>query len=673
LRPEVRILRIQLTGRVAVHDTGSGADLPGRQGRLVLASLAATGHPVARETLAERIWGDRLPRAWERDLSAIVSRLRSALGGPGLVVAEHGAYRLALPADAEVDLRRARAAAAEAGTALATGDPAGALALAEEVTAVADRPFLPGEEADWISAVREELRELRLRALGTSADALAALGRTADALRVAAGIVESDPFLEPAHRRIMRLHLADGDRASAVRAYERCRRALADQLGVDPAPETEALYLEALRATGAAGPAPPPVRYARSGLVNIAWQTVGDGPVDLVFVPGWVSNLEMSWQEPRLAGFLRRLASMSRLILFDKRGTGLSDPVPIDDPPPLAVRMDDVRAVMDAAGSERAVLFGFSEGGSLALLFAATYPDRVAGLVLWGAWAYGKRTDDHPWGWTREENMRRLVRPIQQHGAVSPRWFAPTAAGDPAFDAWFARWARQSASPGMAIALLKANAATDVRPLLPSIPAPALVLHRTGDTLVDVGQGRYLGRSLPKARYAELPGTDHWPWVGDSEPVLAEIAGFLRDPDGQPDEPDLLLTTILAVAGHPDAAALVERAGGTVLGPAAELLLARFDTPGRAVRCAAALAGRPGARAGLHTGEARRGSELTSAAADLARGAAAVAGLGQVVVTRPVADLVAGSGLRFAELGERALPPAPGRWALFALEPGQPG
>jgi hypothetical protein len=297
------------------------------------------------------------------------------------------------------------------------------------------------------------------------------------------------------------------------------------------------------------------------------------------------------------------------------------------------------------------------------------HPDRVAGLVLWGAWAYGKRTDDHPWGWTREENMRRLVRPIQEHGAVSAQWFAPSAVGDPAFEAWFARWARQSASPGMAIALLKANAATDVRHLLPSIAAPTLVLHRGDDTLVDVGQGRYLGRSIPGARYVELPGTDHWPWLGDSAPVLAEIAGFLRDPGGRPDEPDLPPATILAVAGHPEAIALAARDGGMPLDAAGDIVLARFDSPGRAVRCAAEIvAARPDARAGIHTGEVSVTPEgVNGLPVDLARSVAGLAGPGQVLVTRTVADLVAGSGLRFTAVGERSLPGAAGAWALLVL------
>jgi pimeloyl-ACP methyl ester carboxylesterase len=391
--------------------------------------------------------------------------------------------------------------------------------------------------------------------------------------------------------------------------------------------------------------------------------------VDVVVVPGWVSNVELIWQEPRMAGFLRRLAQHGRLLLFDKRGTGLSDPIPLDAPSSLEERMDDVRAVMDAAGSETAVVFGYSEGGVMSTLFAATHPDRTTGLLLWGAWARQLRDADHPWGWTREEGMRRFVRPLQQQGSVPAQWFAPSAVGDPAFDEWFGRYQRQSASPGTAIALLQANARMDIRSVLPTVRVPTLVLHRTDDVLVSVGQGRYLAEHIPGARLVEFPGHDHWPWFGESEAVLAEIRDFLGRVGATERGPQQVLATVVAgfLPRDVDVAEQVAAHRGIVAARPAGQVLARFDGPVRAVECALRIVRElaPVGRIGIHTGEVGVADDrLDGLAVDLAWEVAARAAPGEVLVTRTVTDLVAGSRLRFQPRGRQHLSAVGSDWEL---------
>jgi pimeloyl-ACP methyl ester carboxylesterase len=281
--------------------------------------------------------------------------------------------------------------------------------------------------------------------------------------------------------------------------------------------------------------AAPRVHYARSGSVNIAYQVVGAGPIDLVFVMGWVSHLEYFWNEPSFAGFLSRLAGSSRLILFDKRGTGLSDAVPVAQLPSLDQRLDDLRAVMDAAGSARAVLLGVSEGGPLCTLFAARYPEKTAGLIMIGSYARRLRDADYPWGPTREERDAFCDALVEQWGGpVGIEDRAPSRAGDPAFREWWASYLRMGASPGAAVALTRMNADVDVRDILPSVRVPTLVLHRTGDRCLKVEEGRYLASHIPGATFVELPGDDHLPFVGDQDALIAQIENFLKREAPQP-------------------------------------------------------------------------------------------------------------------------------------------
>ena len=271
----------------------------------------------------------------------------------------------------------------------------------------------------------------------------------------------------------------------------------------------------------------PQVHYTRSGNVNIAYQVVGEGPLDIVFVMGWVSHLEEFWTEPSFARFLTRLAGFSRLILFDKRGTGLSDRV--SELPTLEQRMDDVRAVMDAVGSTRAALLGVSEGGPMCALFAATYPARTLALMMIGWYARRLWAPDYPWG-PREEQREAFYAEIEQHwgGPLGIEERAPSRANDPAFRDWWAHYLRQGASPGAALALTRMNAEVDIREVLPLVRVPSLVMHRTGDRCLLVEEGRYLASRIPGARFVELPGNDHLPFVGDQDEIVSVIERFVE-------------------------------------------------------------------------------------------------------------------------------------------------
>lgn len=419
------------------------------------------------------------------------------------------------------------------------------------------------------------------------------------------------------------------------------------------------------------------VRYAQNGDVNIAYQVVGDGPVDIVFVMGWVSHLEYFWEEPRFAAFLNRLASFSRLILFDKRGTGLSDRVPLDYLPTLEQRMEDVHAVMDAVGSERAVLVGVSEGGPMCSLFAATYPERTSGLVMIGTYAKRIRDDEYPWAPTEEqrEAFFELMR-SEWGGPVGIDERAPSLRGDEAFREWWATYLRMGASPGAAVALTKMNAEIDVRHVLPSIHVPTLVIHRSGDMCLMVEEGRFVAAQIPGSKYVELGGIDHLPFVGEQDEILDEIERFVTDTQFAA-EHDRVLATVMSVKAGGGENEFVQRQfqifKGREIGMDNGEVLAAFDGPARAIRCAIAIkeaAERQNVtlEIGLHTGECDVvGDKYGGVAVELARHVCGTSSDGNIIVSRTVKDLVAGSGLKFKELGTRTFDGVDGKWRLFRV------
>jgi pimeloyl-ACP methyl ester carboxylesterase len=435
------------------------------------------------------------------------------------------------------------------------------------------------------------------------------------------------------------------------------------------------------------------IRYADSDGLQIAYEVFGTGPRDLVLVHGWVTNVELIWEHPRVARALERLASFCRVINFDKRGTGLSDRVPVDRLPTLEERMDDVRAVMDAAGSSRTVLLGHSEGGPMSVLFAAAYPERVEGLVLYGTFATRLRHEDYPWAPTPEERERH-VRAVKEGwgGVVHLAELAPGVADDEEFREWWARYLRSSASPAAAAALTSMNSEVDVRSVLPTIHVPTLVIHRAGDLRTDVGGARWLAGQIPDARYVELPGEDHLIWA-DPDPIIDLVEEFIT---GVPPTavPDRVLLTVLftdVVASTERLAELGDEAWRQVLDRHDETVrrylrryhgreiattgdgfLALFDGPARAVRCAQAIAETVVSlgleiRAGIQTGEVElRGDDVGGLAVHVAARIAALASAGEVLTSATVRDLTSGSGIVFEGRGTSELKGVPGRWELFA-------
>jgi class 3 adenylate cyclase len=432
----------------------------------------------------------------------------------------------------------------------------------------------------------------------------------------------------------------------------------------------------------------PDTHYAKSGDVRIAYQVVGDGPFDLVFVPGFISNLDLVWEEPNRARFFSRLASFSRLILFDKRGTGLSDrPANVAT---LEERMDDVRAVMDAVGSERAALFGISEGGPMSMLFAATYPERTKALVLYGTYGH------FPLWVLPPEKFQAFIEVVERDwgtGATA-RFFAPSKADDENFRRGWARFERLGATPSAVVALMRMNNEIDVRHIVSAISVPTLVLHRSGDTRVNVEAGRYLGANIPGAKYVELPGNDHTLWIGDTDDVTDEIEEFLTGSRTEV-EADRVLATVMFtdIVDSTKRASLMgdrkwqtrleqhdrifrqelDRFRGREVKTLGDGFLATFDGPARAVRCATSIIDGVRSldlqvRGGIHTGEIEiKGDDIAGIAVHIAARVAALAVGGQVLVSNTVRDLVAGSNLRFADQGARTLKGIPEEVRLFSV------
>ena len=443
----------------------------------------------------------------------------------------------------------------------------------------------------------------------------------------------------------------------------------------------------------------PETRYARSGDVSIAYQVTGQGPFDIVLVPGAVSHVELSWNITELASYLQKLGSLGRLIRFDKRGTGMSDRV--SGAPTLETRMDDVRAVMDAVGSERAALIGTSEGGPMSILFAATYPQRVWALVLAGAAPREMWAPDYPWGST-EESYRSYIARVREtwgspeQGARSAQRIAPSASE--ADKQALATMFRQGASPGAAVALAQMNMNIDVRHVLPAIRVPTLILNRVADDSDVVGGSRYMAERIPGARHIELPGSDHAVFAGDTGPFFREISAFLNAaweaPESQA-EPERVLSTVLFTDIVGSTAKAVElgdaswrrlleehhalirrhlsRYRGRELDTAGDGFFASFDGPARAIRCARAITDDVqglgiDVRAGLHTGECEVvDAKVGGIAVHIGARVASEAGPGEVMVSSTVKDLVAGSGIEFEERGVAELKGVPGEWRLFAV------
>jgi class 3 adenylate cyclase len=422
----------------------------------------------------------------------------------------------------------------------------------------------------------------------------------------------------------------------------------------------------------------PETQYARSGHLNIAYQVVGDGPVDLVYVPGWVSHVELAWELPDLVRGFERLASFSRLILFDKRGTGMSDPVAASNLPSLEERMDDVRAVMDEVGSRRAAIFGASEGGNMSMLFAASHPRRTIALCTFGSTAKRIRSRGYPWAPTWDDRIRALAY-VEENWKTGLGWEDIAPSLDAAGLEELSRYYRRCASPGAAVALMRMNTQVDVRDVLPSIQCPTVVMHRTDDRDARLAEGRYIASRIPGARFVEFPGADHSWWTEDRDAIIDEIQELLTGVRPAP-EPNRVLATVLftdlvgsterarSLGDHAWAELLarhhaivrreLERFDGREIDSAGDGVFAIFDGPARAIRCSLAIRDALAplqleVRAGIHTGECELlGNKVAGIAVHTGARISTLAAPGEVLVSATVRDLVSGSGIAFRDRGE---------------------
>lgn len=695
------MLTVSVLGELSIEVDGRPLGrIASHRARSLLGWLAINPglHPRAR--VASVFWPDVLDESARSSLRTTLATLRRELG-PAADVVTATRERLGIEPGAEVEIDL---------------DAFGRLASRgqlQEAAALCRGDLLTEFDDDWVNEPREVHRRLLHELLGRvateaeeSGDLDAAIGRTREQVAL-------DPLSEEAQRKLIERLTAADDRAAAMAAYEAYRTRLRNELGMAPSAGIQDLA-ENIR-SGSAGPtgngagpalsaAPVETRYAKSGELSIAYLEAGKGR-DVVFVPGSLSHVELGWETPGLAEMYRRLSGFAHMITFDKRGMGLSDRTA--DLPTLEERMDDVRAVMDAANCERAAVVGISEGGPMALLFAATYPERVSALVLWGTFARVAWAPDYPAGIDVEEAERGCdqIEEVWGQGLVWPVISINDAPDDEETRGQLARFERAAATPAMAAAANRFALYVDARQVLSAISAPTLVVHRSGDPVVAVAHGRYLAEHIPGARLAEFPGDFHFSALGKDEDALDEIEEFLT---GAPREHEIdrVLKTILStefidsaklaaelgdrrwrnLLRDRDAAAdrEIEAHRGQLIQSTGDGLLATFDRPAAAIRCAQSLGqslSRIGSldggqwtgqgieiRAGVHTGEIElRGENVSGIALQIAALVSSRATAGQTLASQTVRDLVAGSGIEFEKQGAVRLEGVPGEWELLAV------
>jgi DNA-binding SARP family transcriptional activator/pimeloyl-ACP methyl ester carboxylesterase len=693
---------------------GVGAAVPAfsRKARAMVAYLALqSGHSQSREKLATLLWGVNGETQARMSLRQAVAAVRKAMHASGGGRFLTDGDNIALHLDG-LDFDVARFEALAAGSAPEELEQA-LLAYRGELLdgfGLKEEPF-----EEWLRVERERLRAIAVTALDKLVAHYAIINDAASCARAAARLLAIEPLREDIHRALMRAYAAQGRINLALKQYDHCRDALQRELKLQPEPETRHLHEElrtrrmtpqAVSRTATSAPPPPtsqpsptrtgeqpafgePLRpsthYVKSAGINIAYQVTGDGPIDLIYVPGWVSNLDLAWASPRLSHVLQRLGSFSRLIRMDKRGTGLSDRnVGL---PTMEERMEDVRAVLDAVGSKRTVLLGSSEGGPMCMLFAATYPERTAALVLNGAYASGRWSKNYPWAKTSEQVEEDLALVEREWGAAADMSnAAPSLMSDTFEQEWFAAYLRNSASPADAIALWRWGTEIDVRDILPAIHVPTLIVQTTGDRWVKPDEGRYLATHIEGARYVELAGRDHVIWGENSDRLIDEIQAFVTGAlPAAPGERVLVSVLSLEIGDSGTGVDLIERhadeirsellvAKGRQIKRSASGFLAVFQRPTRSIQCAIAIRRRLrqsglDVRSAVHIGECEeRGQDFTGIAIELSSRLLDHARSGEIIASRTVRDLVVGSGLTFEERGEMEASGLPGALQFFSVK-----
>jgi DNA-binding SARP family transcriptional activator/pimeloyl-ACP methyl ester carboxylesterase len=702
-------VEFHILGPLEVTSGGRLLSVGGTRTRAVLAFLLMNANTVmSADRLAEEVWPGLAHRRAAANLQVRLSELRKALRSVGegdRLATQAPGYVLRITHD-ELDVLRFRQLAASGREALAAGDAATAVRLLDESLALWRGPALADlGDLQFATLEQARLEEERLGVFESRVDAQLMCGRHREPIAELETLTTEHPLRERFwSQRMLALYRA-GRQADALRAYRELRSTLIDQLGIEPGPELRELEAQILRQDPALGYRPaqqtgaraqPETRYAENGEIHIAYQVLGEGETDIVFVPGAMSHLDLLWEDPETASFFRRLATLGRLILFDKRDTGLSDRAPAYSP--LEERMDDVRAVMHAADSSETALFGYSEGAPMSILYAATYPERVSSLILGAATARYRWAPDYPCGRGSDEMLASLekIAAHQWGQGATIDWFLPSRASSPQARQMFARFERMAASPSAFLRIVRMVREIDVRAVLPAIHVPTLVIQRSEDIMTPPCHGQYLASHIAGARYFEQPG-DHalrFARSGDIDRLFDEIEDFLTGESHRRDPGRVLATILLAevvdstahaakVGDHPQAgqldvrsAAISQRVrshGGRLHESTAQSILATFDAPGQAIRSAAALRDDASAhgiqlRAGIHTGEVELvGGDIRGISADIARRVTARAQPAEILVSRTVKDLVVGSGVSFAGRGSHELIGTADRWPLFAV------
>jgi DNA-binding SARP family transcriptional activator/pimeloyl-ACP methyl ester carboxylesterase len=696
-------VEFRVLGPVEVVRGGQVFAAGGARARAVLAMLLLNANRVVSAgRLAGEVWPDLEPDRAAANLQVRLTELRRALrtaGEAGRLVTRPPGYIFRV-AVGELDVSRFEQLAAAGRAALAGGDAAGAARLLDDSLALWRGPALADlGDLPFAGTERARLEGARLDAVESRLDALLACGRHRETLAELENLTAKHPLRERFWaQRLLALYRC-GRQADALRAYRELRAVLAGQLGIEPGPELRQLEGRILRQDSQLGyraqPSPadhdmarPVTRYVDSGGIHIAYQVLGSGERDIVFVPGAMSHLDLLWEDPETAAFFRRLSALGRLILFDKRDTGLSDRAPADSP--LEERMDDVRAVMGAASSGEAVLFGYSEGAPMSILFAAMHPERVTALILGAASARYSWAPDYPCGQGSDEMFEALAE-IAAHRwgqGATIEWFLPSRASSPQARRMFGRFERMAVSPSAFLRIVAMIRQIDVRAALSAIHVPTLVIQRLDDRMTPPCHGRYLAAHIAGARYFEQRG-DHalrFAGSGDGDALIDEIENFLASAPRRGDPDRVLATILLAEAvddGHHPAGQLGSREApggqqvrshrGRLITTTRASILATFAAPGQAIRCAAAIRDDAAARgiqvrAGIHAGEVDlSGEDIAGTSVHVTRCITALARPAEILVSRAVRDLVLGTGISFADRGPHELSGIPDPWPLFAV------